>query len=95
MYLYQANFLAMGIEIVNDLFHGVAERAHADNHTVRIICAVVVKEMVIRANFLVDLLHVAFDNIRQRYVSAIDCLAVLEVDVPVLMRAAGTRMLRV
>ena len=47
--LHEADLLAVGVEVVDDLLEGVAEGAHADDHAVGVIGAVVVEEVIARA----------------------------------------------
>ncbi len=85
----------MGVEVVNDLLERVAEGAHADDDAGRVLGAVVVEQVIVGAELLVHLVHVVFDHVRQRVVSLVAGLAVLEEDVAVLVRAARVRVLRV
>ena len=93
--LHEADLLAVGVEVVDDLLEGVAEGAHADDHAVGVIGAVVVEEVIARAELLVDLVHVGLDHGGKRVVGLVAGLAVLEEDVAVLVGAAGVRVLRV
>ena len=93
--LDEADLLAVGVEVVDDLLEGVAEGAHADDHAVRVSGAVVVEEVVAGAELLVDLVHVGLDHGRKVVVEAVAGLAVLEEDVAVLVGAARVRVLGV
>ena len=85
----------MCVEVVDNLFQGIAERAHADDDAIGIRCTVVVKETVIRAKLCVDLIHIAFNDCRKLIIHRIACLTVLEEDVAILVRTARMRMLRI
>ncbi len=85
----------MSVEVVDDLFQGVAEGAHADHYAVGVGGAVVVEEVIAGAQLLVDLVHVALDDLGQRVVRAVARLAMLEEDVAVLVGAAGGGVLGV
>ena len=93
--LHKADLLAMCIEIVDNLFQGIAERTHADDNAIGIRCAIVVKEAVIGAKLCVDLIHIAFNDCRKLIIHRVACLTVLEEDVAVLVGTARMRMLRI
>ena len=93
--LHKTDLLAMRIEVVDNLFQGIAERTHADDDAIGIRCTVVVKEAVIRAKLCVDLIHIAFNDCRELVIHGVACLTVLEEDVTVLVRTARMRMLRI
>ena len=95
VHLDQADLLAIGVEVVDDLLEGVAEGSHADHDAVGVGGAVVVEQAVVGAELGVDLVHIVFHDRGQGVVGAVDGLAVLEVDVAVLMRAARVRVLGV
>ena len=93
--LDQADLLAAGVEVVDDLLDHVAEGAHGHDHAVGVRGAVVVEELVVGADAVVDLVHVVLDDGRQGVVVAVAGLAVLEEDVAVLMGTAGGGLLGV
>ena len=93
--LHQADLLAVGVEVVNDLLEHVAEGAHADDDAVGIGSAVVVEQAVISAELGIDLAHVLLDDGRQLVIGLVAGLAVLEEDIAVLVGAAGVRVLGV
>ena len=93
--LDQADLLAVGVEVVDDLLENVAERAHADDHAVGVGGAVVVEQAVISAELGIDLVHVLLDNGGQLVVGRVAGLAVLEEDVAVLVGTTGVRVLGV
>ena len=86
--LDQADLLAVGVQVVDDLLERVAEGAHADHDAVGVGGAVVVEQAVIGAELGVDLAHVVLDDRGQRVIRLVAGLAVLEEDVAVLVRAA-------
>ncbi len=87
-HLHQAHLLAVRVQVVHDLLHHVAERAHGHDHAVGVGRAVVVEQLVVRAELGVHLVHVVLDHGGQRIVDAVAGLAVLEEHVAVLMAAA-------
>ena len=93
--LHKTDLLAMCVEVVDNLFQGIAERTHADNDTIGIRCTIVVKEAVIRAKLCVDLIHIAFNDCQELIIHGVACLTVLEEDVAILVRTARMRMLRI
>ena len=93
--LHQTDLLAVRVQVIDDLFGHVADGAHSHDDAVGIRRAIVVEEVVVRADLVVDLLHAALDDRRERVVVAVAGLAMLEEDVAVLVRAAHGRMLRV
>ena len=93
--LDEADLFALGRQVVDDLLGHVADGAHRHDDAVRVRRAVVVEELVVRAELRVDLRHAALDHGRQRVVGAVAGLAVLEEHVAVLVAAAHRRMLRI
>ena len=93
--LHKTDLLAMCIEVVDNLFQGIAERTHADDDAIGIRCTVVVKEAIIRAKLCVDFIHIAFNDCRKLIIHRVACLTVLEEDVAVLVGTARMRMLRI
>ena len=93
--LDQADLLALGNQVVDDLLERVAEGAHADHNAVGVGSAVVVERLVVRADALVDLVHVRLDDVRKLVVEGVAGLAVLEERVSVLVGATGVRVIRV
>ena len=93
--LHEADLLAVGVEVVDDLLSHVADGAHGDDDTVSIRGAVVVEQLVVGADLGIDLRHVLLDQLRHGVVVLVGRLTVLEEDVAVFMAAAHLRMLRV
>ena len=91
----EADLLALLVEVRCDLFCRLADGAHRDDDAVRIGCAVVVKEVMLAARDLCEVCHGILDELRDGIVVAVDRLALLEVDVRVLCRAADDRMIRI
>jgi len=91
----QADLLALGGQVVNDLLCDVADGAHGDDDAVSILGAVVVEQVVVGAQLLVDLGHVLLNNGRQSLVSGVASLTMLEEDVAVLVRTAHLGVLGV
>ena len=93
--LDQADLLALGRQVVDDLFGHVADAAHRHDDAVGVGSAVVVEELVVGAELGVDLGHAALDDGGKRVIGAVAGLAVLEEHVAVLVRAAHRGMLGV
>ena len=93
--LNQADFLAVCVHVVDNFLSNVVDGAHRNNDAVSVGGAVVVEQLVVRAEFLIDLAHVLFDNCGQFVIVPVAGLAVLEEDITVFMAAAGSGMLRV
>ena len=92
-HLHEADLLTLRAEVIDDFFRHVADRAHRDDHAVGIGCAVVVEELVVRAELGVDLRHVLLHDLGDRFVVLVRRLTVLEENVAVLMAAAHGRVL--
>ena len=91
--LHQADLLAVGIQIVDDLLGHVADGAHGHDDAVGILSAVVVEQAVVGAQLGVDLVHVLLHHGGQSVVVLVAGLAVLEEDIAILMAAAHMGML--
>ncbi len=63
MYCHEAYLLAFLYEIVDSLLGSLTYRAHGDDHAVGIGSSVVIKQTVLAAGDLRDLVHVLLDNI--------------------------------
>ena len=87
VHLDQAQLLALGCQVVDGLFDGVAAGAHADDHALCIGCADVVEGLVVAAGQLANLLHDLGDDVRSGLIELVRSFAALEVDVRVLRGA--------
>ena len=95
VYLDHAHFFAARVQKIYGFLNGVAHRAHSHNHTVCVRRAVVVKQPVIRAQLLVDGVHIHLSSGNRVVIVAVAGLSVLEEHITVLRRAAQHRLLRV
>ena len=95
MDLHKADLLACRNKVVDDFLDRLADGAHRDDDLVRIRRAVVVERLVVRADLLVDLVHVLDNGLRDRVVVLVAGLTCLEEDVAVLRLAAEDRVLRI
>ena len=60
MNLQQADFFALGPQVVYHLFSGLTGGAHHNDDPLRVLCAVVIENVIVPAGEPVDALHVAF-----------------------------------
>ena len=95
VHLDQADLFALGVEVIDRLFDGLADRAHGDDDLFGVARAVVVEELVFGAELLVDLVHVILGHVDDGIIIFVGGFAVLEEDVGVLRRAALRGMLRI
>ena len=95
VYLHQTNLFASGVQIVDGLFSGLADRAHCDDHPLGVSGAVIVEQLVFGADLGVDLIHIIFGYADDRVIIFIAGLAHLEEDIRVLRRTALRGMLRI
>ena len=91
----QADLFAVGVEVIDGFFNGVAHGTHRDDNLFGIARAVVVEQLVFGADSAVDLVHVVFGDLDNFFVIGVAGFARLEEDVRVLRRAAQHGMLRV
>ena len=63
--LDEADLFALRAQVIDDFLRCFTDRAHRDNDIFGIGCAVIVKRLVIGADFRVDLIHVFFDDRRK------------------------------
>jgi len=83
--LNQTDLLAMSVQVIDNLFEGIAEGTHADNNAVGVFYTVVIEQTVVSTKLSVDLVHVIFNDCWQLVVNLVACLAVLEEDIAVLV----------
>ena len=95
MNLNKANLFALCIKIINGFCDSVANRAHSDDDMLCIRCAVVIKGLVIGADFLVYLIHIHNGGFNSIVIILIASLSVLEEDIRVFRRAAKRGVLRI
>ena len=88
-------FAACGVEIVNSFLNGIANGAHGNDNMLRVSGAIVVKELVVGADFGVDLVHILFHNRGKRIIKFIAGFACLEENIRVLCGSAGDRVVGV
>ena len=79
-----ADLLALGDEVVDGLFDGLAGTAHGNDDLLGIGGANVLEELVAAADLLADLVHPLLDDAGDGVVVLVDGLAALEVDVGIL-----------
>ena len=95
MHVQQADLLALSIQVIHNLLRRLADGAHRDDHAIGILRAIVVEQVMLTARDLCEISHGLLDELRNGLVVFIDGLALLEVDIRVLRRAADDRMIRV
>ena len=91
----KADLLTVGVEIVDDFFGHVADRAHGDDDAVSVRCAVVVEQLIVGAQLFIDLVHVLFNNSGQSIIKLVAGFAVLEENIAVFVAAAHGGVLRI
>ena len=91
--LHQADLLAVGVQIVDDLLGHIADGAHGHDDAVGVLSAVVVEQAIVGAQLGVDLVHVLLHHGGQSGIVLVAGLAVLEEDIAVLVAAAHVGML--
>jgi len=94
MYLDEADFLALLVEIFDGLFRGLRCRTHNDHHALGIRSACIVEEMILPADHLGESFHRFLDNGRHSIVKGVTGFAALEKEIRVLGGAAQHRTLR-
>ncbi|GFI56242.1 hypothetical protein IMSAG013_01298 [Clostridiales bacterium] len=94
-YFYKTNLLACSSEVVDYFFCHVADRAHSDDYTLCVRCAVVVECLVISTQLLVYFIKVFIHDSRQFVIITVACFTMLEEDVAVFSRTAEHRMFRI
>ena len=95
MYLYKACFSAFCIEVIYGFSNRVANRTHSDNDMFRILCAIIIERLVIRADLFINHVHIHNRGLYGIVIILVASLSVLEEDIRVLGRAAKRRMLRI
>ena len=89
-----ADLLALGGQVLHGGFGGLAAGAHDDHHTLGLLVADIIEEMVLPLGDLGELIHRGLHDGRRGRIVWIDRLPGLEVHIRVLRRAAQDRMLR-
>ena len=69
--LDQADLLALGHEVIDDLVQGLADGAHGDDDVLGLGIAVVVEELVVSAGQLADGVHLLLHDLGQGVVGAV------------------------
>ena len=92
---YHTNLFASCVKEVNCFLNGVANRTHSNDYTLSVLCAVVIKELIICTDFLVYLLHICFGSGNSVVVILVTSLSVLEENIGVLGRTAKNRSFRI
>ena len=81
--------------MVNGLLDGLVDGTHGDDDLLGIRCAVIVEQLVIRADLGIDFVHVLLNDGRHRVVGGVAGLTGLEEQVGVLRGAHLTGMCRI
>ena len=93
--LHKTDLLALLQQVIDGLLDRVVDGTHRDDNDFRILCAVVVEELIVRAELCIDLVHVVLHNLRQSVIVLVSRLVDLEEDVRVLRLALLLRVVRV
>ena len=88
MNLNKTDSLSLGVEVVNYLLGRLADAAHGNENVLSVGNAVVVEGLIVCAYALIDLGHVAFNNVCNSVILAVCRLACLEEGISVLSGAA-------
>ena len=88
----EPHFFAFFQQVVDSFLCGVADRTHGNQNGFCIGCTIVVKQLIICADFGIDLIHVIFHNAGNCLIIDVGSFAGLEEDVGVLSAAAHKRM---
>ena len=94
-YLDNADLLALAHQVVDRLVDRLADRTHSDDDALSIRCAIVIEQLVVRADLGIDLVHVLSHDRRQLVIELVACLACLEEDVRILCGTHLARMVRI
>ena len=94
-HLHDTDLFAVAVHVIHRLFDRLIDGAHCDDDDLRVCGAVVIEELIIRADLLVDLVHVFLDNARQLVVCGVAGFAALEEDVRILRAAHLARVIRI
>ena len=89
------DFFALFAKDLGNFFSSLSTAAHHNNDIFCISSAGVVEEFIITASQLADFFHVFFNDFRQGIIVFVDSFASLEVDIRVLSRTAGNRVIRI
>ncbi len=89
MDLDNADLTATGIQIVNDLFNSLADRAHSHDNIGRILSSVIIERLIVGAYLGINLIHVGSNDIGGLEIGAVAGLAMLEESLRLLGRAHG------
>ena len=95
MYIYHADLLAGGVQIIADFHQGVTGGAHGDHDVLGIGSAIVVEGLVVGAQLFVDLVHILDHDAGDLIIMRIAGLTGLEEDIGVLCRALDMGMVGV
>jgi hypothetical protein len=93
--LDEADRLAVGLQVLHGLAHGIGPGAHDDDHPLCLRIAEILEQPVLPAGELGEFLHVRLHDSGRPGVVGIDGLAALEIHVGVLRRAAHEGVIRI
>ena len=89
-----ARFSAVRIEIVGCFTYGIVNRTHTNDDLFRLRIAIIYKRFIRTPRQLSDLVHVIFNDIRQRFIVRVGRFFLLEENVRVLSRSAQHGVIR-
>ena len=92
MHTYNADFFAFVVEIFSSLLTAGAD---SNNNSVRVRCAVVVKNVVFATCNFCNFCHRILNNVRQFVIIVVDSFANLEIDIGICRSAANDRVVRI
>ena len=94
MDIQNAHFFPVFIQCIGNFFTNIRNGTDGNDDTVCIRGTVIVKEMIASACDGTDFVHVALNNVRNRFIKWIRRFAMLEINIRIFRRAANDRMIR-
>ena len=88
------HLLALRHQVVDSLASSFCGRTHQDDDVLRILCTIVIEEVMLTAGNLGQLIEVVFNNFRYILVGRVACFTVCEEGLRVLGSTAYDRTLR-
>ena len=95
MNLNHTNLFATCVKKINCFLNSIANRAHSNNYSVGILCAIVVEKLIIGTELFINHIHIHLGCCNSVIIILIASLSVLEEYITVFGRATKNRSFRI
>ena len=94
MNVHDTHLFAFSQQSVGDILGNIGNRADGNDDTFCILCAIIVKQMIVTAGQAGNVIHISLHNVRNSQIEWVGCFAMLEIYIRIFSGSADNRMVR-